>query len=87
MLGQGEVGERDLLTGMLVAVAILVHHGGSGALHCDANQHKPIRCADFAEVTGHGIHHPKTLSLFSQVFAASSIPEAIHKFIEEPYDL
>ncbi len=31
LLGQGEVRKRDLLTGMLVAIAVFVNHGGSGS--------------------------------------------------------
>jgi hypothetical protein len=53
---------------MFMAITVLIDHGGSGTLNSDANQNKPIRCADFAEVTGHGIHHPKALGFFSQVF-------------------
>jgi hypothetical protein len=31
---------------------------------------KPVLSADLAQVAGDGIHHPKALGLFSQVFGA-----------------
>ena len=53
---------------MFMPVPILIDHGCLRALHCDPNQNKPIGCSYFAEMTGHGIHHPKALGFFRQVF-------------------
>ena len=52
---------------MLFAIAVLVDHCCSVVVDSHAHLDKPVIGADLAQVTGNRIHHPKALSLFSQV--------------------
>ena len=55
---------------MLFAIAVLVNHCRPVVVDSHAHLDKPVIGADLAQVTGNRIHHPKTLSLFSQVLGA-----------------
>ena len=55
---------------MLFAIAVLVDHCRPVVVYSHAHLDKPVIGADLAQVTGNRIHHPKTLSLFSQVLGA-----------------
>ena len=55
---------------MLFAIAVLVDHCRPVVVDSHAHLDKPVIGADLAQVTGNRIHHPKTLSLFSQVLGA-----------------
>ena len=55
---------------MIMVIAILEDHFRPA--HCDLNvdHYKPILSTNLTQVTGNGIHHPKTSRLFCQVLGA-----------------
>ena len=55
---------------MLFAIAVLVDHCRPVFVDSHAHLDKPVIGADLAQVTGNRIHHPKTISLFSEVLGA-----------------
>ncbi len=67
---QGEVCVGYLLSGMLMIIAVLVEHNRSAFCDLHLDYDKPILCANFTQVAGNGIHHPKASRLFCQVLGA-----------------
>jgi len=67
---QGKVSVRNLLPGVFTTITVPIDHYSPALHYFNADQYKPICRANLTQVTGNGIHHPKALSLFSQVLGA-----------------
>ena len=61
---------RDLLTGVLTAIAVLINHRCPVAIDNHTHLDKPVPRANFADVAGNRIHHPKAPGLFRKVLGA-----------------